>query len=164
MEGEESTTKDSARSESEAKIKEDEIRTEKEEERKTPEIERKISPENEQNETPERSGSRQSRKDNDSPASGRKSVESRPKSSESIDRPKSTASNTSIGKTRRGKKGVAQDVTHSVTFKITVSVAVPTGKFIIMRIMFDICKIERKRFSASHFNLCHVSFLPKIFK
>ncbi|XP_071128270.1 uncharacterized protein [Mytilus edulis] len=127
MEGEESTAKDSARSESEAKIKEDEIRTEKEEERKTPEIERKISPENEQNETPERSGSRQSRKDNDSPASGRKSVESRPKSSESIDRPKSTASNTSIGKTRRGKKGVAQDVTHSVTFKITVSVAVPTG-------------------------------------
>lgn len=118
---EDPTVQDSAGSETEAKIKADEISTEKQEDRKpSPETEEKDEG---RNLSPERPSSTQSRKDSES---DRKSVDSRPKSSDSVDRPKSSGSGTA-GRLRRGKKAPKADVTHSLTFKITVSLAIPTG-------------------------------------
>lgn len=128
MEIEDSSTR-SPRSDSESKIKQDEVEKEKNDSPKlSPDMERKVSYEDELRSTPERSGSRRSRRE--SPGS----VDSRPKSSDSLvlDRPKSSGSNASLGRNRRGKKGAVVDATHSVTFKVTVSLAVPTGNYLIV--------------------------------
>lgn len=140
---EDPTVQDSAGSETEAKIKADEISTEKQEDRKpSPETEekdegRKLSP--------ERPSSTQSRKDSES---DRKSVDSRPKSSDSVDRPKSSGSGTA-GRLRRGKKAPKADVTHSLTFKITVSLAIPTVDDDDVPDLKELMKKKKRTFEVS---------------